>query len=202
MSRGLRLPVLSLRWASTERPVPCLDHGVRNVTLPIKPSVLHRALVASLEPKAVRDSALTPFAHGGEANGLASLRVLVADDNAINQRMAVKLLERLGLDATVVGDGVRAIGALAEQPYDVVLMDLRMPVMDGLEATRQIRATRNARQPYVIAMTADALPEHREECLAVGMNDYLPKPVGIAALREALERAVSALSAVHARAGP
>ena len=106
------------------------------------------------------------------------LRVLVAEDNPINQRVASLLLERLGYRADVVGNGVEAIDALAARPYDLVLMDVRMPEMDGIAATRRLRADLPAnRQPRIVAMTANATVEDREACRAAGMDDFLSKPV-------------------------
>ena len=118
-------------------------------------------------------------------------RILLAEDNITNQQVAVGLLKKLGLRADAVANGVEALQALATLPYDLVLMDVQMPEMDGLEATRQIRhphsAVRNHKVP-IIAMTANAMERDRQECLDAGMNDYLSKPVSPQALAEALDR--------------
>jgi PAS domain S-box-containing protein len=119
------------------------------------------------------------------------VRILLAEDNITNQQVAVGLLKRLGLRADAVANGAEAITALEALPYDLVLMDVQMPEMDGLEATRQIRnpssAVRNHEVP-IIAMTANAMQSDREECLDAGMNDYVSKPVSPQALVEALDR--------------
>ncbi len=115
-----------------------------------------------------------------------SLSILLAEDNVINQKVAVRMLERLGYQADVAADGREVLAALKSRPYDVVLMDVQMPEMDGLEATRSIRRT-PCQQPYIIAMTAHAMKGDREECLDAGMDDYVSKPVRIEELKAALE---------------
>jgi PAS domain S-box-containing protein len=118
-------------------------------------------------------------------------RILLAEDNITNQQVALGILKRLGLRADAVANGAEAINALETMPYDVVLMDVQMPVMDGFEATRQIRNLESAiaghRLP-IIAMTANAMQGDRERCLEVGMDDYITKPVSPQALAEALDR--------------
>ncbi len=118
------------------------------------------------------------------------LRILLAEDNAVNQKLALRLLQQLGYRADVASNGLEAVQSVMRQPYDVVLMDVQMPEMDGLEATRRIRAASSLqRQPHVVAMTANAMQGDREDCLAAGMNDYVTKPVHPERLREALLRA-------------
>ena len=113
------------------------------------------------------------------------LRILLAEDNLVNQKVAIKMLERLGYTADIAADGREVLAALESRHYDVVLMDVQMPEMDGLEATRSIRSTA-CHQPYIIAMTAHAMKGDREECLDAGMNDYISKPVRIEELKAAL----------------
>jgi len=119
------------------------------------------------------------------------VRILLAEDNITNQEVAVGILKKLGLRADAVANGAEAVKALETIPYDLVLMDVQMPEMDGLEATRQIRnpqsAVRNHQIP-VIAMTAHAMQGDREKCLEAGMNDYVSKPISSQALVEALEK--------------
>lgn len=105
-------------------------------------------------------------------------RVLIAEDNPINQRVAVIILSKLGYHTDVADEGAEALQMLQKQPYDLILMDCQMPVMDGFEATKAIRALPSeVSQIPIIAVTANALPGQREKCLATGMNDYLSKPI-------------------------
>ena len=128
-------------------------------------------------------------------------RVLLAEDNVVNQRVALLMLARLGYRADLAANGLEVLDALERQTYDVVLMDVQMPELDGLEASRQIRlaAPCEKPQPWIIALTANAMKEDREICLSAGMNDYLSKPIKSDELAAALERAASARPG---RAGP
>ena len=115
------------------------------------------------------------------------LRILLAEDNAVNQKLALRLLQRMGYRADVASNGIEALESVARQPYDVVLMDVQMPEMDGLEATRRITAKWPPRErPRIVAMTANAMQGDREVCLAAGMDDYVTKPIRVDALVEAL----------------
>jgi len=121
------------------------------------------------------------------------LRILLAEDNSINQKVGLLMLERMGYLADVAGNGAEVLEALRRQPYDLVLMDIQMPGIDGLEATRRIRGELpRERQPRIVAMTANVLPEQREACRLAGMDDFVQKPVGLADLHAALERCAPA----------
>jgi signal transduction histidine kinase/CheY-like chemotaxis protein len=117
------------------------------------------------------------------------LRVLLAEDNAMNQKLALRLLSLMGLEAEVAGNGLEVVAAAAREPFDVILMDVQMPELDGLEATRRIRAAGGASRPWIIAMTANAMEGDREACLAAGMDDYVSKPIRPAELSAAIRRA-------------
>jgi PAS domain S-box-containing protein len=120
----------------------------------------------------------------------SKLRILLAEDNAMNQKLALRLLEQWGLTADVVHNGEEAVAAVAaaseRDPYDIILMDVEMPELDGLEATRRIRAAGRAPQPWIVAMTASAMEGDREVSIAAGMDDYVTKPIRPDLLRAAL----------------
>ncbi|HZU61729.1 MAG TPA: response regulator, partial [Solirubrobacteraceae bacterium] len=155
---------------------------------PLKASQLYNALVQMLTAGQVVQEGTESAANGKQA--MSSLRILLAEDNAMNQKVALRLLERLGYSADVASNGLEALAALEQQPYDVVLMDVQMPELDGLDASRQIcQRWPPERRPHIIAMTANALPEDREACFAAGMNDYVAKPIRAEELAAALRRA-------------
>ncbi|NNJ10390.1 PAS domain-containing protein [Chloroflexales bacterium ZM16-3] len=118
-----------------------------------------------------------------------TLRVLVAEDHMVNQQVALRMLEKMGYQADLAENGLEVLDALRRRDYDVVLMDVQMPHLDGMDATRRLRQTLpDDRQPYIIAVTANAMSGDREQCLAAGMDDYISKPVRRADLETALRR--------------
>ncbi|GAA3245013.1 hypothetical protein GCM10017691_51760 [Pseudonocardia petroleophila] len=153
------------------------------LTKPVSPAQLLRTLVEVLHGPADPTPAAVP-------DTVPPLRILVAEDHPVNQRVVQLLLAKLGQRADVVSDGVEALAAVARREYDVVLMDVGMPELDGLEATRRIRRRMRGRGPRIVAVTADALPGDREACLAAGMDDHLSKPLRPAELAAALRRCV------------
>jgi PAS domain S-box-containing protein len=161
------------------------------LTKPVKPSQLFDALMGlfggGLAESGERAAVVAePDEHLAER---LPLRILVVEDNAVNQQLALLLLQKLGYRADVAANGVEALEALERQPYDVVLMDVEMPEMDGVEATRQIRRMGPVEpRPRIIAVTAKALQGERELCLRAGMDDYLTKPIRLHELIEALRR--------------
>jgi CheY-like chemotaxis protein len=160
---------------------------------PIKPSQLFDALVgifvASVTNKTVKPPAERPH-FDPEMGKRYPLRVLLAEDNLVNQKVALRILEQSGYRADIASNGKETIESVARQPYDVILMDIQMPEMDGLEATRQILARwpKKRDRPSIIAMTADAMQSDREMCLAAGMDDYVAKPIRVPELMDALRK--------------
>ena len=161
---------------------------------PTKRAALLRTLAQALGAAGAAPAPAASVSPASDAPAdYGDLRVLLAEDNAVNQKVAVRLLQKMGLEADVVGDGAEAVAAVREaagaRPYDVVLMDVQMPVLDGLAATAQIRAAVAAdRQPYVVALTANAMEGDREACIEAGCDDYVSKPVRPDALAAALAR--------------
>jgi len=154
-------------------------------------TILVRAPVAGQAADASRAQPRQPASVKAGMFAGSGARILLVEDNITNQQVALSILRRLGLYADAVANGAEALTALATLPYDLVLMDVQMPVLDGMEATRQIRDPRSAvldRAIPIIAMTAEAMQGDRERCLDAGMNDYVAKPVTPQALAERLER--------------
>ncbi|ACB36365.1 multi-sensor hybrid histidine kinase [Leptothrix cholodnii SP-6] len=158
---------------------------------PIKASALFATLVAVVQGRQ-RAAPAGPAPGPQPLAASLPLRVLVAEDNAVNQRVALRLLQRLGYQADVAANGLEVIEAVERQAYSVVLMDIQMPEMDGLQAARWIRQRRGPQGlPRIIAMTANAMPGDREAYLAAGMDGYVAKPIEPDELAAALRRAGS-----------
>ncbi|MBI2825025.1 MAG: PAS domain S-box protein [Planctomycetia bacterium] len=177
---------------------------------PVQPSELFRAAAAALARRSEHAGRRIPrdeytAADGGRRAGAdRSLRILLAEDNPINQKVAVHMLDNAGHRAVVAEDGKKALAALDQETFDVILMDVQMPEMDGYEATAAIRAREQGTDEHIpiIAMTAHAMAGDRERCLAAGMDGYVSKPINLDALQKALGRAVSANRTRHECAAP
>jgi len=203
---GLRLAteIRNLNTASSKLPLIMLTSlGRREVNheagdfaaflnKPIKPSSLFDVLVGIItgQPtKVVERGKEGQIKYDASMGKGAPLRILLAEDNANNQKLATLILKRLGYQADLAGNGLEALQSLKRQVYDVVLMDVQMPEMDGLEATRRIRSEiALERQPRIIAMTANAMQGDREMCLEAGMDDYISKPIRIEELVRGLSK--------------
>ncbi len=186
--------VIVLTSLSTKLAEGDQQHIDRILTTPVRTSALLGALAdltRTTRSAPQRDAATAPLP-------LAGMRVLLAEDNPVNQKLAVRLLQKMGADVQVAATGLEALRALREADFDAVLMDCQMPELDGYEATRRLRsvagAVRNPNIP-VIALTAHALATDRSKCLAAGMSDYLTKPINPNQLRESLARVLPVTSA-------
>jgi CheY-like chemotaxis protein len=187
-----KLPLLLYSSLGIGEQVECGPEFAAQLTKPVRPSALYDTLMnlfaarTQLEPQpaAAPRPTLDP-----EMAQRHPLRILLAEDNAVNQKLALRLLSQMGYRADLAANGLEAIAALKRQAYDVILMDVQMPEMDGLEATRQIRDLgAQLYQPTIIAMTANAMQGDRELCLAAGMDDYVSKPIRVEELVAALEK--------------
>jgi PAS domain S-box-containing protein len=185
--KGYEMLPLVLLTSLGAQDVP--DRGFKAcLTKPVKSSQLLRVLTDLLRGKA-EVSKVTKVAIDPEMGKRRPLRILLAEDNPVNQKVALKILEKMGYRADTAGNGLEALQALERQGYDVVLMDVQMPEMDGVEATARIRERFNSEtRPWIIALTANALTGDKDKYLGVGMDDYVSKPVKPEDLAEALSR--------------
>jgi len=192
--RDASLPLALL--SSTNELRDAVDQVDAVAVKPVAATALHALLLKAIGTPADATATMTPIIQVRETaiaeprastGGTSDLRILVAEDEPDNQKLTLQMLRLLGYDAEVVANGAEALEQLHASPYDLVLMDVMMPGMDGLEATRRLREELPpTRQPRVIALTARALRSDREACLNAGMDDYLSKPVRISDLARAL----------------
>jgi signal transduction histidine kinase/DNA-binding response OmpR family regulator/putative methionine-R-sulfoxide reductase with GAF domain len=158
---------------------------------PLRQSALHDTLMGLLGGDAVAAAGTRAVPEKPKLDPQMAtrhpLRILLAEDNVVNQKLALRLLQQMGYRADLASNGIEAVECVERQPYDVVLMDVQMPEMDGLEASRRIAAKfKPDERPRIVAMTANAMQGDREQCLAAGMDDYVTKPIPVDALVEAL----------------
>ncbi len=188
------LPLIMLTSLGQRESDPRLDYFAAFLTKPVKASHLYDILVETLAQRSQYATLqVTQTCHEQtdfpDMAERLPLRILLAEDNNINRKLGLLMLERLGYRADVAGNGLEVLDALQRQSYDLILMDVQMPDMDGLEATRHIRQDVDLdRQPRIVAMTANAMEGDREVCLAAGMDDYISKPVRVGELVGALDR--------------
>jgi GAF domain-containing protein/CheY-like chemotaxis protein len=197
---GLAAEVAAMPSNGDARPMPIVilsSIGVRDregapiaawLAKPVKPSALHD-VIATVVLGTSADHPMRPEQVAGDGVPLGRshpLRILLAEDNEVNQKLALRLLAQMSYEADVAQDGAQAVQAVESREYDVVLMDVQMPELDGLEATRRIRSRLPDRPIWIVAMTANAMAGDREACLAAGMNDYISKPIRPAELAGAL----------------
>jgi CheY-like chemotaxis protein len=189
--RDLPLVLLSSSLPSRNLSGQALDEFSVRLMKPLKQADLFNALTTALGNVKTVTKALRPReAIDSSLAARQPLRILIAEDNHINQQVARRILQQFGYQSDVVSNGQEALNVVSKQRYDLLFMDVQMPVMDGLEATRQIRAVLTPDQrPYVAAMTANAMKEDRALCLNAGMDDYISKPIRPGDIRDVINRA-------------
>ncbi len=187
--RWRHLPVVLLTATTVQNEFEQCErlHVTAQVTKPIKQSDLLDAVTRAVGSSRRQQVSERPADEPITSSSLPHLRILLAEDSLMNQKLVLGLLQN-DHDVTVVGDGQQALDRLSQQTFDLVLMDVQMPELDGLEATRQVRARERVSGGHtpIIAMTAHAMKGDRERCLAAGMDHYLSKPIRAARLFEAL----------------
>jgi signal transduction histidine kinase/HPt (histidine-containing phosphotransfer) domain-containing protein len=192
LPKGKNLPVLlmtDVRIRSDDKR-PAQSGISLYVYKPVRPSQFYDAVSRAMDGRTVAEKkAPISSEFDGEMGARLPLKILLADDNLINQKVGVKMLERLGYQPAVAANGVEVLKALDQQPYDVIFLDVQMPEMDGYEASRRIHQKwSGSRRPLIIAMTGNAREGDRERCLDAGMDDYVAKPVRVTELQAVLER--------------
>ncbi len=186
---GRRFPIVLL--TSLGRREDGDDLFAAQMSKPAKPDALRDVLVGVLQTKPVEDDAEPAKPEfDGDLGSSHPLRILLAEDNPVNQKVAAALLSRMGYEVDIVNNGQEALQAVMSNIYDLVLMDVQMPEMDGLAATRAIRTMLpDDQQPHIVALTANALKGDREACLDAGMHEYVTKPIRSDELTDVLRRA-------------
>lgn len=182
------LPMILLSSIGDERSEECVKLFTSIICKPVKQKVLYRNILqvfAKNEPSTNSEQKATAKIHHDLATQYP-LRILLAEDNPVNQKLALRVLGKLGYRADVAFTGKQAVELFAKTNYDLILMDIQMPEMDGIEATQQIRMSSRS-QPMIVAMTANAMQGDREQCIRAGMDDYVSKPINLEKLMLAIE---------------
>lgn len=187
------LPLVLLSSLGQGAKEPGLELFAVRLTKPAKPAQLFEALAMLFKPGPAEQRALSEHPFMASAN-VRTERLLLAEDNAVNQKVAFLMLGKLGFRADVAANGLEVLEAVKRQPYDIILMDVQMPEMDGLVASQRLREQDSdpRTRPWIIALTANAMQGDREACLAAGMDDYISKPIKTEELAAALDRACAA----------
>ena len=184
------IPIILLSSLGDERKEAYKDIFSSILTKPIKQHILNSHVINSLRKNRKSFSMENQLYAQNISAGIAQdspLSILLAEDNLVNQKIIIYMLAKMGYVADIVQNGQEAVDAVNQKVYDLVLMDIQMPEMDGLEATRAIRQLLQA-QPFIVAMTANAMQGDKEECLAAGMDDYISKPINLNSLKSMLEK--------------
>jgi CheY-like chemotaxis protein len=184
------LPIILLSSVGDERARRHSDLFFSVLTKPAKQNMLRQQILNCLrkQDKNVLDEKPTKQLLPADFSKHYPLRILIAEDNAINQKLTERVLNKLGYKPEIANNGLEALQAVKQKSFDLILMDVQMPDMDGLEATRQIRLrVSDLGHPIIIAMTANAMQGDREVCMEAGMDDYISKPVKLEILVERLQ---------------
>ena len=190
-SESIKCPRLALHAFGSAPPSAQAAGPWAATTKPIRTAAFAQGVARLLSPSAP-DAVPGEVQRDTQVGVEYPIEILLAEDNTVNQKVALRFLERIGYRADAVSNGLEAVNTLEHRFYDLVLMDLQMPEMDGFEATRQIRARLPAnRQPRIVALTANAMQGDRELCIAAGMDDYISKPVKLHELADSIRRLFS-----------
>jgi CheY-like chemotaxis protein len=189
------LPFILLSARGVRDAASNLESFATILTKPVKPGQFFEALVGVFNARGEGQSARGAAAGSGSAAPSRPERVLLAEDNVVNQKVAASMLARFGYRIDMAANGTEAVEAMSRQAYDIILMDVHMPEMDGIEATRRIRRAQGGPpRPWIIALTANAMQGDRAICLAAGMDDYISKPITLDELSAAMARAAASKS--------
>src|SRR5690606_1819676 len=189
------LPIILLSSVGDDSHVKQKEIFSSVLTKPVRQNTLHKHIVHEFRTLGKESGLSKKNVTQDFALSLSEdypLKILVAEDNLVNQRLALLILKKMGYEADIASNGKEAVAAALTKNYDFILMDVQMPVMDGLEATREIRKSNIKQQPAIIAVTANAMQGDREICLDAGMDDYISKPIK-------LEEIVSVLTKWHTK---
>ena len=198
-SSQIPAPQIILMFASAidaESSARCKSLGIVTIFKPLRRLALHQALGGERRATLVRESAIV----SEYAAPSAGLRILLADDNAINRHLITRILEKMGHTVSAAADGKAALACTPEQEFDLVAMDMQMPVMDGIEATRIVRQQElgTLRHIPIIAITANAFDEDRRKCFEAGMDGYVIKPLTSQGIRDEIGRVLFTLGSKQA----
>ncbi|MGB1111421.1 MAG: response regulator, partial [Gammaproteobacteria bacterium] len=185
------LPIVLLTEVGAGTPLGADDRYLRLCSYPVRPEQLLACLVRSSEGNAPSPMGPATDSEDEKLSQHHPLRILLVEDSEMNRTVATSMLKRFGYVADVAVNGREGVEAANKGTYDLILMDIQMPELDGLDATKEILAQERKQRPYIVAMTANAMAGDRERYLATGMDDYLPKPVQLKALRELILRCPS-----------
>jgi PAS domain S-box-containing protein len=177
----------------SERANECKRLGLFTMLKPLRRLPLREVLLGQKAVRATTSSAVLSSTAGEKSAGASGLRILLAEDNNVNQRLISRILQKMGHTVVVANDGAAALAVLSQQEFDLVAMDMQMPVMDGLEATQKIRLNEagTARHMPIVAITANAFDDDRRKCFEAGMDGYLVKPVSAKAISDEVNRVMA-----------